>query len=178
MRRPRSIRGVRVRSGRPVRTAPTQQRRRGPPRGALRRGPRRGRGIPAPARHHGHGRPDRLQRSQPRPTLGVLPGAVGDAVRARLLPPRQGLRPTRLPGRGSVLTGPPGIPARELHERTRHRGENMTDAQALEPSVPWQRIEATDEDWDKAEPALLTGMLSQLVLIRAFEEYVLELAAA
>ncbi|MFI6357240.1 thiamine pyrophosphate-dependent enzyme [Streptomyces sp. NPDC050743] len=32
-------------------------------------------------------------------------------------------------------------------------------------------------DWDAAAPKLLTGMFSQLVLVRAFEEFVLELAA-
>ena len=33
-------------------------------------------------------------------------------------------------------------------------------------------------DWDNAEPALLKTMLVQMVLIRTFEEYLLELAAA
>jgi 2-oxoisovalerate dehydrogenase E1 component len=37
---------------------------------------------------------------------------------------------------------------------------------------------STTDDWDAADPALLTVMLNQLVLIRAFEEYVLELAGA
>lgn len=54
----------------------------------------------------------------------------------------------------------------------------MTEQKHLEPAVPWVRITPTDEDWDAAEPALLTAMFSQLVLIRAFEEYVLELAKA
>ncbi len=35
----------------------------------------------------------------------------------------------------------------------------------------------SEADWDAAEPALLTAIFSQLVLIRTFEEYVLELAA-
>jgi 2-oxoisovalerate dehydrogenase E1 component len=47
----------------------------------------------------------------------------------------------------------------------------------LEPAVPWIQVETTDEDWDAADPHLLTSMYSQLVLIRTFEEYVLELAA-
>jgi TPP-dependent pyruvate/acetoin dehydrogenase alpha subunit len=34
----------------------------------------------------------------------------------------------------------------------------------------------TDADWDAAEPGLLKAMLSNLVLIRTFEEFVLELA--
>jgi 2-oxoisovalerate dehydrogenase E1 component len=54
----------------------------------------------------------------------------------------------------------------------------MTDVQALEAAAAWRRLDTTDQDWDAADPALLTGMLSQLVLIRSFEEYVLELAAA
>jgi 2-oxoisovalerate dehydrogenase E1 component len=37
---------------------------------------------------------------------------------------------------------------------------------------------ATTADWDAAEPALLSDLFHQLVLIRTFEEYVLELAAA
>jgi 2-oxoisovalerate dehydrogenase E1 component len=48
----------------------------------------------------------------------------------------------------------------------------------LEPASPWVEIAATIEDWDAASPDLLTTMLSQLVLIRTFEEYVLELAGA
>jgi len=39
-------------------------------------------------------------------------------------------------------------------------------------------VEATATDWDAADPAVLKTMLSQLVLIRTFEEYVLELAGA
>jgi 2-oxoisovalerate dehydrogenase E1 component len=49
---------------------------------------------------------------------------------------------------------------------------------ALESSTPWVQLIAGDEDWDTAQPELLTSMLSQLVLIRTFEEYVLELASA
>ncbi len=54
----------------------------------------------------------------------------------------------------------------------------MTEHRHLEPASPWVELVATAEDWDAAEPALLTAMLHQLVLIRTFEEYVLELAAA
>jgi 2-oxoisovalerate dehydrogenase E1 component len=53
----------------------------------------------------------------------------------------------------------------------------MTDVRELTPRVSWTEIGATDADWDAADPALLTAMYSQLTLIRAFEEYVLELAA-
>lgn len=45
-------------------------------------------------------------------------------------------------------------------------------------SAPWIEIVTTNSDWDEASPALLKNMLSQLVLIRTFEEYVLELSSA
>lgn len=53
----------------------------------------------------------------------------------------------------------------------------MTDRESLLPHQPWVEVRATDADWDAADPALLRTMLAQLVLIRTFEEYVLELAA-
>ncbi len=52
----------------------------------------------------------------------------------------------------------------------------MSEVSTLQQSAPWVRLETTDEDWDGADPALLTAMLSQLVLIRTFEEFVLTLA--
>jgi 2-oxoisovalerate dehydrogenase E1 component len=54
----------------------------------------------------------------------------------------------------------------------------MAEHRRLEPASPWVEVVATDDDWDAAEPALLTAMLGQLLLIRSFEEYVLELAGA
>lgn len=54
----------------------------------------------------------------------------------------------------------------------------MTEHTRLEAASPWVELVATGTDWDAAEPTLLRAMLSQLVLIRAFEETVLELAAA
>jgi 2-oxoisovalerate dehydrogenase E1 component len=54
----------------------------------------------------------------------------------------------------------------------------MTEHEVLHPSVAWIELAATDADWDAADPQLLTGMFSQLVLIRCFEEYVLELSTA
>jgi 2-oxoisovalerate dehydrogenase E1 component len=54
----------------------------------------------------------------------------------------------------------------------------VTETVRLEQAAPWVQIVTTDADWDAANPALLTAMLSQLVLIRTFEEYVLELAGA
>ena len=53
----------------------------------------------------------------------------------------------------------------------------MPDSRALTPRATWTEISTADADWDAADPGLLTAMYSQLVLIRAFEEYVLELAA-
>jgi 2-oxoisovalerate dehydrogenase E1 component len=54
----------------------------------------------------------------------------------------------------------------------------MSSSAPLQPSVPWVELMATDEDWDTADPQLLAAMFGQLVLIRAFEEYVLELSGA
>ncbi|SHN47321.1 alpha-ketoacid dehydrogenase subunit alpha/beta [Cryptosporangium aurantiacum] len=53
----------------------------------------------------------------------------------------------------------------------------MPTHRPLEPAPPWVELTTTDDDWDRADPHLLTTMLNQLVLIRTFEEYVLELAA-
>lgn len=52
----------------------------------------------------------------------------------------------------------------------------MSTHTPLQPASPWVRVEATLEDWDAADPELLKSMLSQLILIRSFEEYVLDLA--
>jgi 2-oxoisovalerate dehydrogenase E1 component len=52
----------------------------------------------------------------------------------------------------------------------------MTEHRRLDPAAPWVEVVATEADWDAAEPALLTSMFSQLVLIRTFEELVLTLA--
>jgi len=52
----------------------------------------------------------------------------------------------------------------------------MPKRSALQPSVPWVDLSTTTQDWDEADPGLLTTMLVQLHLIRAFEETILELA--
>ncbi|MFI6485497.1 thiamine pyrophosphate-dependent enzyme [Nonomuraea sp. NPDC050663] len=52
----------------------------------------------------------------------------------------------------------------------------MTQENRLTPAAPWIETVATDIDWDAADRALLTNMLSHLVIIRSFEEYLLELA--
>jgi 2-oxoisovalerate dehydrogenase E1 component len=54
----------------------------------------------------------------------------------------------------------------------------MTEHRQLAPASAWVELVATTADWDGADPELLTAMLNQLVLIRTFEEYVLELAGA
>ena len=54
----------------------------------------------------------------------------------------------------------------------------MVEHLSLQPAAPWVELVATEADWDAAEPALLTAMLHELIVIRTFEEYVLELAAA
>jgi len=52
----------------------------------------------------------------------------------------------------------------------------MPRRQRLEPGSPWVELSTTPADWKNADPVLLGTMLSQLHLIRAFEETVLELA--
>jgi 2-oxoisovalerate dehydrogenase E1 component len=54
----------------------------------------------------------------------------------------------------------------------------MPEHRRLSPEADWTELVATEADWDAADPELLTAMFHQLVLIRTFEEYVLELAAA
>jgi 2-oxoisovalerate dehydrogenase E1 component len=55
-------------------------------------------------------------------------------------------------------------------------GRTMPEQRPLDAAAEWAELVVTDADWDAAEPQLLTSMLSQLVLIRTFEEFVLELA--
>ena len=52
----------------------------------------------------------------------------------------------------------------------------MPTVTPLKPAAPWTEIRTTGSDWDTADPGLLGTMLTQLHLIRAFEETVLELA--
>ena len=53
----------------------------------------------------------------------------------------------------------------------------MSERINLVPEVPWVQISTTEADWDAADPGLLTSMLSNMVLIRTFEETVLQLAS-
>ncbi|MEZ5091691.1 hypothetical protein [Nocardioides sp.] len=48
----------------------------------------------------------------------------------------------------------------------------------LVPGAQWTQLTVTTDDWDAAAPDPLTAMPSQLLLVRTFEELVLELAAA
>ncbi len=53
----------------------------------------------------------------------------------------------------------------------------MSEVNPLQQSAPWVRLETTEADWDGAEPQLLATMFAQMTLIRAFEEFVLQLAS-
>ncbi|MBT2523651.1 thiamine pyrophosphate-dependent enzyme [Arthrobacter sp. ISL-28] len=52
----------------------------------------------------------------------------------------------------------------------------MPNRKRLQTGADWVELSTTDADWDAADPVLLGTMLSELHLIRAFEESVLELA--
>ncbi len=52
----------------------------------------------------------------------------------------------------------------------------MTIEQTLSPKAAWIALETTAEDWDRADPALLGTMLTQMQIVRGFEEAVLALA--
>lgn len=54
----------------------------------------------------------------------------------------------------------------------------MSTETPLQPASSWVRLDVGEPDWDVADPALLRTMLGRLVIIRAFEEYVIELASA
>jgi 2-oxoisovalerate dehydrogenase E1 component len=54
----------------------------------------------------------------------------------------------------------------------------MPEHHDLEPAAPWVQLVATEADWDAAEPALLRTIYAQLVWVRTFEQYVLDLAAS
>ncbi len=52
----------------------------------------------------------------------------------------------------------------------------MPETVALSMDAPWVEVRSTEADWDQADPSVLGTMLTQLHLIRAFEETALELA--
>jgi 2-oxoisovalerate dehydrogenase E1 component len=53
----------------------------------------------------------------------------------------------------------------------------MPNKNDLKLDAPWVEIKTTQKDWDDADPTLLKTMLTQLHLIRAFEETALELSS-
>ncbi|HEY6479456.1 MAG TPA: thiamine pyrophosphate-dependent enzyme [Streptosporangiaceae bacterium] len=53
----------------------------------------------------------------------------------------------------------------------------MPEHHHLDMSAPWIEVVAAEADWDAADPQLLTSLFAQLILIRAFEEFVLGLAS-
>lgn len=54
----------------------------------------------------------------------------------------------------------------------------MPEHHPLEPASTWVEVVATEADWDAADPDLLRTIYAQLVWIRTFEQYVLDLAGA
>lgn len=53
----------------------------------------------------------------------------------------------------------------------------MVENRPLQPASPWVELVATEQDWDVADPMLLRTIYAQLVWVRTFEQYVLELAS-
>ena len=53
----------------------------------------------------------------------------------------------------------------------------MPEHHPLAPASPWVEVVATEGDWDAADPHLLRTIYAQLVWIRVFEQYVLDLAS-
>ena len=45
-------------------------------------------------------------------------------------------------------------------------------------TAPWLEVVVMPSDWDNADPQVLNNMLVEMVLVRTFEEYLLELASA
>jgi len=43
---------------------------------------------------------------------------------------------------------------------------------SIHDELPWVEVIATEADWNAADPHLLTSVFAQLILIRAFEEFV------
>jgi 2-oxoisovalerate dehydrogenase E1 component len=53
----------------------------------------------------------------------------------------------------------------------------MAERRKLEASAPWVEFCADDADWESADPQMLLSMYAQLVIIRTFEEHVLDLSS-
>ncbi len=54
----------------------------------------------------------------------------------------------------------------------------MVHVTSLQPSAPWSRLDVDDADWNAAEASALVRWYHQMVLIRRFEEKILDLANA
>ncbi|MBM3613780.1 MAG: MFS transporter, partial [Alphaproteobacteria bacterium] len=54
----------------------------------------------------------------------------------------------------------------------------MSNLKPLTLDTPWYRIESTDADWKAEDPVVLSRMLEQLLIIRQFEERILDLFKA
>lgn len=52
----------------------------------------------------------------------------------------------------------------------------MAELVSLTPAAPWVQLATTAQDWADAAPVLLRSMLTSMVLVRAFEEKVLDFA--
>jgi 2-oxoisovalerate dehydrogenase E1 component len=52
----------------------------------------------------------------------------------------------------------------------------MPQRRDLTADAEWTQLDVGDDDWDAADPQLLTHLFGLLTLIRSFEEYILELA--
>jgi len=53
----------------------------------------------------------------------------------------------------------------------------MSETTSLKSAAKWVRLTTTDQDWKRADPTLLGTLLTQMHVIRVFEETVLDLAA-
>ena len=118
LRRPGDLRGVPLHGARPAHRAAAQQRHRRPPRRALRRRPRRRRRPPARARRDGcsASRPPARGPHEGQRWVYFLP--LGHAVRAGLLPARQGVLPGQGAGRDDVTAVAPARPASQPRSPT------------------------------------------------------------
>ena len=54
----------------------------------------------------------------------------------------------------------------------------MPTMESLTSETPWHRLSADDTDWRDEDPQVLAYLLEQLLLIRRFEERILDLFKA
>src|ERR1035438_2794610 len=84
---------------------------------------------------------------------------------------------------GCALSRPSPRPRETSHctpwtcrQRGRRRGGYVSSRVNLKLEIPWTELSSTTADWDAASPKLLGTLLSNIQLIRSFEESVLKLA--